>query len=160
MPDLSDETDPRLEEDLEGGGEIDGICITVPDGEYEVRYDFYETAILFGTPKVIVHCAIVSPEEYGGVPIDRYYTVDKLKGPAARYGRYVGGRHRSLVREFRLLFDDPVRRDRISFARLKDRRLIVRVRTVVRDYDHRELPIHDQYSVIEKLLSVLPDDAD
>ncbi len=77
------------EEAVEGGGEISGSCIAVPNGEYELRYIDYETARFFGTPKVIIHCEIVEPDEYVGLPVDRFYNVDRLKGPPRRYGDYV-----------------------------------------------------------------------
>lgn len=150
--------DSQAEECPDGGGEIDGICVVVPDGEYEVRYDYYETTAAFRNTKVELHCAIIMPEEFAGVPISRYYNVPSLTGPPKRYGKFKAKPRGSLVREFRRLFDQPDRLDRISFARLKGRRLIVRVRTVTRGPDYQELPKHDQYSVIAELINIRPDD--
>ena len=69
------------EEPDEGGGVVEGGTFLVPEGEYELRYVDYETADYFGGPKVVVHFAIIEPEEYAGLPIDRFYNVKSLDGP-------------------------------------------------------------------------------
>ena len=61
----SDHTEEPSEPE-EGGGVIEGGCIAVPDGEYELRYIFYETGMFFGSAKVAVHFAIVASDEYFG----------------------------------------------------------------------------------------------
>ena len=51
------------EEPAEGGGRMDGGCIAVPDGKYELRYMYYETGMYFGVPKVVVYLAIDASDE-------------------------------------------------------------------------------------------------
>ena len=146
------------EEAAEGGGNIHGACICVPDGEYEVRYIDYETAFFFGNPKVVLHCAIVVPEQYAGLPVDRYFNVLRLIGPPRRFGNYDAPTRGDLVREFRQVVKEPDRTDRISFRPLRHRRLIVELETVKTDYHHNALPRADQYSRVKRLVRVLPDD--
>ena len=149
---------PNEEEPHEGGGTVDGECVLVPDGEYELRYLFYETAIYFGSPKVIVHFAIGSPEDYAGLPVDRFFNVKQLTSPPGRYGNYVATRRGDLIREFRQLGGRAGRMDRISFATLKGRRVIGEIETVNRDYNQNALPEDEHYSRICRLVRMLPGD--
>ena len=158
MKDDDREAPPLDEEPEEGGGTVDGECVLVPEGEYELRYVDYETASYYGSPKVIVHYAIIDPEEYAGLPIDRFYNAKKLTGPPGRFGKYVAPRRGDLYREFNRLTDCSDRPDRITFARLKGKRIIGDIQTVKTDHKHEELTEDDRYSRIRRLISVLPDD--
>lgn len=146
------------EEPDEGGGTVDGECVLVPEGEYELRYVDYETASYYGSPKVVVHYAIIEPEEYAGLPIDRFYNAKKLTGPPGRFGKYIAPRRGHLVREFNRLIGRASRPDRISFAKLKGKRITCEIQTVKIDHNHEELAEDDRYSRITRLLTVLPGD--
>ena len=146
------------EEPDEGGGTVDGECVLVPEGEYELRYVDYETGHYFGGPKVVVHYAIISPEEYAGLPVDRFYNASRLTGPPGRFGKYAAPRRGHLVREFNRLIGRSGRLDRLRFAQLKDRRVIGEIETVTTDHKHEELPDDDRYSRIKRLIDVLPGD--
>ena len=54
MKDVDRESPPPDEEPEDGGGELAEICITVPDGIYEVRYMFYATSYFRDQAKVTV----------------------------------------------------------------------------------------------------------
>ena len=127
------------------------------DGEYELRYVDYETATYFGSAKVVVHYAIIEPEEFAGLPVDRFYNAKKLTGPPGRFGKYVAPRRGDLIREFKRLVGRAERPDRLRFARLKGQRVIGDIQTVKIDYKHEELPDDDRYSRISRLIRVLPD---
>jgi len=146
------------EEPVEGGGTVDGECVLVPEGEYELRYVDYETASYYGSPKVVVHYAIIEPDEYAGLPVDRFYNAKKLTSPPGRFGKYIAPRRGDLCREFNKLTDRVARPDRISFARLKGKRIIGDIQTVKTDHKHEELPEDDRYSRIKRLIHVLPGD--
>jgi hypothetical protein len=158
MKEIDREAPPLSEEPAEGGGEISGACVAVPDGEYELRYINYETALFFGSPKVILHCSIIEPADFAGLPVDRFYNVTKLTGPPGRYGNYVAPARGDLLREYRLTVEEPTRRDRISFRSLKGKRLIAKLETVVKDHQHNSLAEDAQYSRISRLVRVLPGD--
>ncbi|MCH9026680.1 MAG: hypothetical protein IIA05_06130 [Proteobacteria bacterium] len=130
----------------------------MPNGEYELRYLYYETAMYFGNPKVIVHCAIVAPDDCASLLVDRFYNVQRLIGPPRKYGNYVASRNCHLVREFRQVIGEASRRDRISFKTLKGKRLMGELEVVTWDYQNNPLPEENQYSRIAKLVRVLPDD--
>ncbi len=149
---------PLTEEPDEGGGTVDGECVLVPEGEYELRYVDYETATYYGSPKVVVHYAIIEPEEFAGLPIDRFYNVKKLTGPPGRFGKYLVRPNGSLFREFKKLVGHAERLDRLRFARLKGQRVIGEIQTVKTDHKHEELPEDDRYSRIRRLIKVLPGD--
>ena len=156
MKEIDREAPHRVEEPEEGGGTIDGECVLVPEGEYELRYIDYETARFFGGPKVVVHYAIIEPEEFAGLPIDRFYNAKKLNGPPGRFGKYVARPNGNLFREFKKLVGRVERLDRISFAKLKGKRIIGDIQTVKTDHKHEELTEDDRYSRIRRLIKVLP----
>ena len=54
MKDDDHEALPLSEEPDEGGGTVDGVCVLVPDGKYELRYVDYETATYYGSAKVVL----------------------------------------------------------------------------------------------------------
>lgn len=148
----------RDEEPEEGGGSVRGECVLVPEGEYELRYINYETANYFGSPRVVVHFAIVSPEGYAGLPLERFYNVLRLTSPPGRFGNFVARGRSDLTREFREIVGSTGRRDRISFTRFKDQRIVAQIETVKFDYKREPLPAREHYSRIKRLVSVLPGD--
>ncbi len=150
--------DEELGELEEGGGVIEGGCIAIPDGEYELRYVFYETGMFFGSPKVAVHFTIVAPDEHASVPVCRYYNVKELIGPYRKYGGYIATPRGSLKREYGRLVREPKRPDRISFSVLKGRRILARLATVMRAHDRADLAPDDQYSKVAELLRIIDDD--
>jgi len=152
------EAPPLTEEPNEGGGIVDGECVLVPEGEYELRYVDYETATYYGSPKVVVHYAIVEPDEFAGLPVDRFYNAKKLTGPPGLFGRYIAPRRGDLFREFKKLVGHAERLDRLCFARLKGERVIGEIQTVKTDHKHEELSEDDRYSRIRRLIKVLPGD--
>ena len=158
MKDDDREGPPPDQEPEEGGGTVDGECVLVPEGEYELRYVDYETGHYFGGQKVVVHYAIIIPEEYAGLPVDRFYNASRLTGPPGRFGKYAAPRRGHLVREFNRLIGRSGRLDRLRFAQLKDRRVIGEIETVTTDHKHEELPDEDRYSRIKRLIHVLPGD--
>ncbi len=156
MKDIDREAPPLDEEPEEGGGVVEGETVLVPEGEYELRYVDYETAKYYGSPKVVVHYAIIEPEEFAGLPVDRFYNAKKLTGPPGPFGKYIAPRRGDLFREFKRLVGRAERLDRISFNKLKGKRIVGDVQTVVIDHNHEELPVDDRYSRIRRLVSVLP----
>jgi len=158
MTDTDREAPLLDEEPAEGGGEVTGACITVPNGEYELRYIDYETARFFQSPKVILHCAIIEPDDFAGLPVDRFYNVTRLTGPPGRYGNYIAPARGDLFREYRMMISEPERRDRISFRSLKGKRLIAELESVKKDHQHNPISEELQYSRISRFVRVLPGD--
>lgn len=148
----------RSEEPENGGGFIENPKILVPEGEYKLRYRNYETGFYFGSPKVILHLDIVEDDQYAGLPLARFYNVDRLTSQPGRYGNYVPPPNGNLVREFQRMISESVRTDRISYRRLKDKRILGEVVTVKTDRNREPLAETDLYSRISKLIRVLPDD--
>ena len=150
----------ELSESEDGGGVVEGGCIAVPDGEYELRYIFYETGMFFGYPKVIVHFAIDASDEYAGVPVCRYYNIKELTGEWGKYGKYKALPRGDLVREYKRLFGGPNRTDRISFQALRGKRILACLKKVTRAYDWKALAPDDQYSRVAELIRIIDDDFD
>ncbi len=149
---------PRSEEPDEGGGGIDGGCIAVPNGKYELRYMYYETAVYFGSPRVVVHCAIDASDQYAGIEVCRFYNVKEVTQPTGKYGDYVALPCGDLVREYKILISDPERMSRISFSVLKGKRLLGRLARVTRSHSRDSLLPEHQYSKIKELITVIPDE--
>ena len=54
---------------------------TIPDGNYQLRFDYYETAIHFGKAcKVILHFTVLDFGKSFETKLCRYYTVERLIG--------------------------------------------------------------------------------
>ncbi len=158
MRDIDREAPLLDEEPEEGSGVVDGDSVLVPEGEYELRYVDFETADYFGKPKVIVHFSIIKPDDYAGLPINRFYNAKMLTGPPGRFGKYRAKSCGTLIREFKRIAGHANRLDRISFKRFRDLRIIAEVRTVQRDYLHQSLHADDYYSRIIRLVRVTPGD--
>ena len=158
MKDVDHEPAQLTEEPAEGGGTIEGGCIAVPNGKYELRYMYYETAMYFGSARVIVHCAIDASDQYAGVEVCRFYNVKEVSQPTGKYGDYVALPCGDLVREYKKLISDPKRMNRISFSVLKGKRLLGRLSRVTRSHSHDNLAFEHQYSKIKEFITVIPDE--
>jgi hypothetical protein len=126
----------------------------VPEGEYQVRLLHHETAVIFKSPKVYLHFAILEPGAHHGKHLFRAYRVKKLKGKPARNGSFTLGRGSDLFFTIAKLYPKEPRLDRISLLALRNVVLRASVRTVTHDYRQRDLPESMQYSVIDSLLSI------
>ena len=149
---------PLTEEPDEGGGEIIGNCIVIPPGTYEVRYMYYGTGRFRDQAKLTVYCAVIKPEDYAGTPLERFYNVDSLKGKPKRYGDFRATARGDLNREISSLIGPVGRLDRVSPSRLRGKRIVCEVETVVQDRDRRPIPHSQQYSCIRRFVKILPDD--
>jgi hypothetical protein len=150
--------DEELGEPEEGGGIIEDVCVAVPEGEYELRYIFYETGMYWNSPKVVVHFAITDPDEYAGLPVYRFYNVKKLVGRYRKYGGFIAPPRGALVREFKQLIKEPDRLDRISFRALKGKRIFAHLDTVTRAHNRKALAVDDQYSRVAELIRINDED--
>ena len=140
----------------EGYGRILNPCCLIPEGQYEVAYLYYETAVYWRQPKVVVHFSIINHDKLAGSEIDRFYTVSELDGPPKRYGNFTVRSHNcSLVREISRLGLNIPRSDRISFLSLKDKRILAEIVPVLSDYRGHSLNEDEQYSRIARLLGVV-----
>ncbi len=158
MKDVGHESEQLTEEPAEGGGTIEGGCIGVPNGKYELRYMYYETATYFGSPRVVVHCAIDASDQYAGVEVCRFYNVKEVTQPPGKYGDYVALPCGDLVREYTNLISEPERMNRISFRVLRGKRLLGRLARVTRSHSRDSLVPEHQYSKIKEFITVIPDD--
>ena len=62
---------------------------SIPDGNYQLRFDYYETAIHFGKAcKVILHFTVLDFGKYFETKLSRYYTVERLIGKHGKNGRF------------------------------------------------------------------------
>jgi len=141
-----------------GVGYISDHHPCIPDGDYEVRYLYYETRIMWGAPKVIAHFSIVT-ESHAGIEVYRYYNALRLIGPLQEGGNYEVGERSHLVREHRQLLGFPDRLDEISLADYKNKRILARIQQVKIDGEGEKLPKHARYSKIARLLQTIPDDS-
>jgi len=157
MKDDDREAPPLDEEPDEGGGEVIGNNIVIPSGNYEVRYMCYATSYFKDSAKVTIYCAVIEPDDYAGVPLERFYNVDFLKGPPKRYGKYRAKARGDLNREIGMLLGPIERLDRIGISGLREKRLICEVETVTTDRSKRLLPADQQYSCIRRFIKILPD---
>jgi hypothetical protein len=128
----------------------------VKPGIYELLYDFDETRILSRkSTKLVVWFKIITPGEFFGVKLPRYYNVTKLEGKARRYGGFKVGWKSAFIREYAALFNSvPSRADRVPMSRFEGVEIRGRVKTVVSGWRQSTIPQPLHYSVIDALLSV------
>src|SRR5215212_10182885 len=60
----------------------------LPEGEYLVAYTHHETALVFKTPKVFVHCRIAEPGPYLNQRLFAPYRANALIGWPGKNGRF------------------------------------------------------------------------
>lgn len=137
-------------------GKVVGHHPQVPEGTYTVKYCGYETGQSWNSKKVKVIFAIVEGE-YAGVPLIRYYNAKHLGEPIGPNGDFDVGDRCHLVKEFRSLLPDIRSISEIDLDLYKDRLIRVQVETVNKTGLSEELLESNQYSVIRKLLEVIPD---
>lgn len=143
---------------VEAFGALDGPTpVLVKPGTYDLRFDYYATAMMFGrAPKVILHFTIIEMgcEYFDAVQLPRYYNVTKLAERPRKYGRFKVGFRSNFLRDYARLFGVPSRLDRIPMTAFE--RVIIRgrIRTVTEGSDQRVIPDGLQYSVIEELVGV------
>jgi hypothetical protein len=130
---------------------VEGHKPKIPDGDYQARFLWHDTALLFvRSPKVVMHFEICEGP-YAQTRLSRYYRVKHLIGKVGRNGRFKlaagGDLYRTLVR----LQDVKTRPDRISIRPLRSMLFRIGVRTVDRDREGRPLAEGAQYSVIATL---------
>ena len=94
---------------------------TIPDGNYQLRFDYYETAIHFGKAcKVILHFTVLDFGKFFETKLCRYYTVERLIGKPGRNGRFkIKGQTSCLITEFLNCHPDadiPKRLDRLPMS--------------------------------------------
>lgn len=139
------------------GNEIDGEIVLVPEGDYELRFLYHETAKYQDSAKVYLHFAIYTGE-YAGLPLVRYYNVARLKSPPARNGKFVAKALGDFPLEMALIGLQPTRLDRFPLSKLRGKRISGRVLTVQKNRQGDSRPYDVQYSKIAQLLGVLPNE--
>lgn len=133
----------------------DDIPPLVEPRAYEVMLDFYETALMFKTPKLILTFTIVTQGPAYGIRLPRYYNVKRLIGKPGKNGNFAVGKKGDFLREFLTLFScKPDRLDRLPISYFNGVTIKARVVTVKRSRN-RDIPEALQYSKISELLRVV-----
>ena len=130
----------------------------VPNGVYQVRYEYYETRPSFGMgrPKVFITFSVITPVEYRGTLLQKFYNVERIKEPR-RGGGFVPPYNGDLMRNMDRLFGAPTRRDRLVIGgNFRTRDWDVLVREVTFDAKKRSLPEASRYSVIDEVIGPVP----
>lgn len=121
----------------------------IPEGQYQVTYQYHETKVVFNTPKVFVHFKITDLGPHHGIKLFRAFRVNELIGKPGRGGRFKLKKRSDLFLMLCHLYQNQnIRPDRISLRDLKGLILNVMVRTVGKDYKQKILPEILKYSVI------------
>lgn len=128
----------------------------VPPGIYELRFDYHQTAVMFGrAPKLVLWFTIITPGPYfDSVRIPRFYNITRIIGRPARNGRFKVGFKSSFTREYFRMFSAAKRLDRIAMSPFSQHIILGRARTVTRGSDQKDIPDQLQYSVLDELTGV------
>jgi len=137
-------------------GKVVGYHAEIPEGLYTVKYCGYETGKSWNSQKVTVKFAVVEGE-YAGVPLARYYNVRRLYEPIGPNGDFDVGDRSYLVKEFRSLFPDIRSTSEIDLDLYRSKSIRVKVVTTNKTGTGEELTGPNQYSVIRKLIEIIPE---
>lgn len=130
-------------------GVVDEYAL-IPDGEYSAWYLDHELHPNFKGygDKLVISFSVIE-SDYAGEAVKSYYNITILKtGWKAKGGS-------RWVKEMRRLFPGRKRKDRLPPSMLKDKRVLVEVRTVTRGRAKRTLDQAEQYSVVANILRLL-----
>ena len=129
----------------------------VPDGEYELCYQYHETWKYQGKyPKVVFWFKIVSIGEHFEKLLPRYFNVRRIIGKPSKNGRFVPGRSSDFLLEYCNLFPRRFSRlDRIPLSLLENELILATTRTVTTNREQRNLPDLLKYSVIDRWLRLV-----
>lgn len=123
----------------------------IPDGVYEAKFLWHETANVFGTPKVFLHFEIVQAGPYFGLRLFRAFRVRKLVGRPGKGSKFAAHAGGDLFAVMTTLLDLKLRQDRISFAALTQMLFRVSTRTVTHNQRQRAIPEAARYSVVDRI---------
>jgi len=149
---------------LEGEASADGARpALIPPGDYQLRFDFWETSVLFGkAAKIRMHFTVIEMGAYfDTAKLSLFYNASRLTGKPGRGGKFKVGWKSDFLRDYCALFatsarfDKIVQRlDRIPMSMFKEHIFVGRVRTVKMGANQQPIPEPLQYSVIDKLLRI------
>jgi hypothetical protein len=127
----------------------------IPPGKYTVVYTHHETnrSAFGGKPKVYLNFRMVDPG-FIGQEIFAAYNVKGLIGRPKKNGSFKLTRRQDLTLQLATIMPN-FRLDRVSLRPLISRTVEVSVRSVVKDYRQRALPVSLQYSVVDKILAIV-----
>ena len=138
-------------------GIISDEPLLIPEGTYTVSFIRYETTQSWGRYKVLAHFA-VAEGEYGGTPLTRYYNVDDVSSSPGQKAEFSASARRHLVREFRTLLPDLASQGALDLNAYKGKLIWAEVETVGQDGLKQDLSQANRYSVIRRLVKIIPDD--
>jgi hypothetical protein len=122
----------------------------IPDGEYQAWFLDHKLHPNFkGYGDKLVISFSVTESDYEGEIVRSFYNITITKTGWKAMG---GSRW---VKEMRRLFPDRKRKDRLPPSMLKDRKVLIEVRTVTKGKAKRALDPDEQYSVVENILRLL-----
>ena len=131
------------------------LAALVPEGQYKVKFNQYETLKMFGSPKLRMEFQIIDFGDYFETRLNRYYTLHRLIGKPCAGGRFkpTGQTSVLLVHYYACHPTAPriKRLDRIPMTPWKDGEYIADVKTVRSNHRQHKLPEQLQYSKIDDL---------
>jgi len=137
-----------------GGIEGDRPALVTPRA-YDLRYQFYETARMFGrAQKLILWFTIAEPGDDFDKPLPRYFNITRLIGKPQKYGQFKVGFNSDFLREYAKLFGVPKRLDRIPMTAFDNRFVRAKVRTVTTGAGQQDIPDSLQYSVVSEIVEL------
>ena len=131
----------------------------IPEGNYRVAFDYYETATHFGNvPKMGLHFHVSEFGEYFETPLTRWYTVDRIIGKPRKNGNFQSKKQSCvLLIEYVCCFRNypiPKRLDRIPMSPWNKHEFRVKVRNVRTNSRQLRIPSELQYSTIDSILGI------
>lgn len=132
---------------------VGGNWPLLEEREYTAKLLFHVTnsSAFRGKPKVYFVFRLAEPG-YSNEKLFAAFNVKEIVGRPEKNGKFNLTRRQDLTLQLANLIPN-FRLDRISLRPLVDRLFTISVRTVVKDYKQRHLPMVLQYSVVDQILS-------
>ena len=130
----------------------------IPDGGYNFKLVYHETKYMFGTPRLVLHMAVIDIGELHGITLPCYRNVDSLKGKPRKKGGFAPTRGGYFMIEYcNLVLGFNSRRDRISLNPYYNQILYARTSTVKLNNRKKKLPEQLWYSKVDELIELRGD---
>ena len=138
--------------DFEIVGEFQAL---LPPGNYQACFVSWWTGIMFArAPKLALTFKIVTPGDYFGKLVSRWYNAKELIGKHGKSGRFRVGHRSDFLDDYVRLVGMPSRTDRVSLNALRSLVLLVSVQTVETNRRQRTIAEPLRYSVIRELIRI------
>jgi hypothetical protein len=145
---------------IEGGASIppEYLSPLIPEAMYQCEFHSYETRHGGGFgPKLALQFEILTPDQYAGTMLNKFYNVAEVRNPVGRNGPFIPPFRGDFIRDYFKFFGRPTRLDRMPINKpFQELTWACLVETVTKDPKGRAIPDDARYSIIRSITPWTP----